>query len=324
MRGIYKITNTIDNKCYIGKSEDLQTRMMNHIKSLNNGTNKNKHMQAAFTLYGASNFIIGIIEELGETDNINEREKYWINYYKSNQRQFGYNMTEGGDGGNSYVDCMSDEEKKKHYEKHKEIRRGKNNCNYGKHLFHKGDYQKYFSDNEIEQCIQDGWTMGAADYIKEKLSKRNAGVNNPFYGKHHSQEVIDRINETKKNNNFTPKGKLQYYKEDKIKMIDLKDVEQYEREGWVHGTPSHIAEKIKNTKKLHPISHKWDEKSYKKHSRCFMYENNKYYGMPKLIEYLRKNGYPSISRKGIENLINGKTRLYSSLLGKIQIIKEDI
>lgn len=314
----------MNNKCYIGKSENITTRMINHIHSLNNGTNKNFHLQSAFNLYGCDNFIIGVVEILNENDDINERERYWIEYYKSYKREHGYNLTKGGDGGNSYVDCMTEEEKIIHYQKHKEIRTGSNNAIYGKHLLHKGNTQRYFSDDEIEECLKDGWIMGVADYIKEEESKRNSGKNNPFYGKHHSQEVIDKINETKRNNNLTGKGKLQYYKDNQIKMINPEDVKQYEEEGWVHGTPSYIIEKIKNTKKLFPKSHKWSEEFYKKRSKCFMYNEMKFYGLPRLIKYLRENGYPNISRKGIENLIKGKTRSYPGLLGKIQIIKEDM
>lgn len=138
MRGIYKITNTINNKCYIGKSEDLAKRLKYHTDTLVRGSNKNKHMQNAYNMYGPGTFTVEILEDLDDDVDINEREKYWISFYQSSDDRYGYNRTKGGDGGNSYVDCMAEEEREEHYKKHKEIRTGENNPVYGKRLYNDG------------------------------------------------------------------------------------------------------------------------------------------------------------------------------------------
>ena len=64
MIGIYKITNIINGKCYIGQSTDLAQRIRKHIKTLLKGTNRNEHLQNAYKKYGTGNFIIEIIEKL--------------------------------------------------------------------------------------------------------------------------------------------------------------------------------------------------------------------------------------------------------------------
>ena len=78
--GIYKITNKINNKSYIGQSIDIDNRIKTHFKNCFN--EKNKEYEKS--LYRAIR------------DKLNEREIYYINYFNSYQK--GYNETPGGDG----------------------------------------------------------------------------------------------------------------------------------------------------------------------------------------------------------------------------------
>ena len=89
---IYKITNKINNKCYIGQTADYKRRFNEH-KAKGYDNEKNKSLYLAFDKYGIENFIFEIIED--KTPNYNEREKFWIKYYDSYNN--GYNMTEGGE-----------------------------------------------------------------------------------------------------------------------------------------------------------------------------------------------------------------------------------
>ena len=89
---IYKITNKINNKCYIGQTSDYKRRFQEH-KMKGYGNENNKLLYYAFDKYGIDNFTFEIIED--KTPLYNEREKYWIKYYDSFEN--GYNMTEGGD-----------------------------------------------------------------------------------------------------------------------------------------------------------------------------------------------------------------------------------
>lgn len=98
MQGIYKITNIINNKCYIGKSKDIENRWQYHKDYKNNAREYNKPLYKAPRKYGVENFNFEIIEELSDYSISDEREKYWIKYYNSYGTD-GYNATTGGEGG---------------------------------------------------------------------------------------------------------------------------------------------------------------------------------------------------------------------------------
>lgn len=91
---IYKITNIINNKVYIGQTVNtIKQRWNKHCHS--NGC---RSLYNAILKYGKENFNIEIIETL-PIEELDEREIYWINYYKSNNKKFGYNILLGGNLG---------------------------------------------------------------------------------------------------------------------------------------------------------------------------------------------------------------------------------
>lgn len=97
---IYKILNLSNNKVYIGKTtKPLEDRFNQHLKCAKNHVNR--YLYDAMNKYGYDKFKICLIEECMDED-LNEREKYYISMYKSNQKDFGYNMTVGGDGGDTW------------------------------------------------------------------------------------------------------------------------------------------------------------------------------------------------------------------------------
>ena len=96
---IYGIRNLINNKIYVGKSINIKIRKKAHENSFIRKQAVNIHLQRAVDKYGIENFEFLILEE-ATLDNIDEKEKYWINYLKSYDEEFGYNKTMGGDGGN--------------------------------------------------------------------------------------------------------------------------------------------------------------------------------------------------------------------------------
>lgn len=91
-KDIYKITNIINGKCYIGQTTDAKRRFQQH-KHLGYGNQDNKVLYYAINKYGINNFTFEIIES--QVENYNERERYWIKYYDSYEN--GYNETEGGE-----------------------------------------------------------------------------------------------------------------------------------------------------------------------------------------------------------------------------------
>ena len=91
--GIYKITNQINNKCYVGQSVDIGKRWKDHAKcglgiDAPQGNKLYKDMQEI----GIWNFSWELLEACPR-DQLNEKEKYYINLYQS--QDFGYNSTKG-------------------------------------------------------------------------------------------------------------------------------------------------------------------------------------------------------------------------------------
>ena len=96
---IYKITNDINNKIYIGKTRlSIEKRWKEHLNDYNKRRNEKRPLYDAMNKYGIEHFHI---EKIEETNNPEEREKYWIEYYGSFKN--GYNATIGGDG-KPYID----------------------------------------------------------------------------------------------------------------------------------------------------------------------------------------------------------------------------
>ena len=98
MRGfIYKITNTINGKSYIGQTiQNVKERFYQHCATKCSKAVSNMAIHIAIKKYGKSNFIVEVIEEI-DSANLNDREKYWIKYYNSYNN--GYNSTKGGQDG---------------------------------------------------------------------------------------------------------------------------------------------------------------------------------------------------------------------------------
>ena len=75
--GIYKITNTITNKCYIGSSIDINIRWNQHRNALKSNKHHSKKLQRSYNIHGEENFNYEIIEEC-DKDNLLIREQYYI------------------------------------------------------------------------------------------------------------------------------------------------------------------------------------------------------------------------------------------------------
>jgi hypothetical protein len=104
MGNIYKITNLINGKIYVGLTRhSIDERWKNHKKDINKERNKNRALYRAFKKYGIENFKMELIESV-ELCKLGERERYWIDCYDSYYN--GYNETRGGEGSSLY--CVDD------------------------------------------------------------------------------------------------------------------------------------------------------------------------------------------------------------------------
>lgn len=185
---IYKITNKINGKCYIGKTiQNFEQYKKYHIATSKNKKHKtyNKVLYKAFRKYGINNFEWEIITQCNALDELNKNEIYYIEYFDSINN--GYNLTSGGDGGainlgksiatkNKTYEEIYGEEKAKEL---KEIRRKKLLGNKfgektkGKKL---GSFEKRFGKEK-------------AEIIKKKISKANK-FSKPSKNKNKTYEEI--------------------------------------------------------------------------------------------------------------------------------------
>ena len=105
MNYIYKITNKINQKIYIGKTRYTPSyRWSQHVYAALKAKDKEEYdylLHRAIRKYGVENFLIEVIEEVQDESLLDDRENFWIDYYNScvlEKDSNGYNMTYGGKG----------------------------------------------------------------------------------------------------------------------------------------------------------------------------------------------------------------------------------
>jgi group I intron endonuclease len=187
---IYKTTNLVNGKQYIGKDTK------NSPKYLGSGT----ILKRAIGKYGKSNFKKEIIEECVSFEQLIEREEYWLNYYDAGKNPNFYNMhnyssgSPSGEGHPNYNKPLSLEHREKlrqsnigkrlsneHKQKLREMNTGSNHPQYGK---------------------------SKSEETKKKMSeirkyKSMMGEKSGMYGKNHSIESIEKIKEKRKLQTFS-------------------------------------------------------------------------------------------------------------------------
>jgi group I intron endonuclease len=93
MKGtVYKITNLINQKLYIGSTRQIfATRKAQHLARLRRNAHVNPHLQSAFNKYGEVNILFTIIEEC-ELEDTYRREHYYIQLLNTIDHNVGYNI----------------------------------------------------------------------------------------------------------------------------------------------------------------------------------------------------------------------------------------
>lgn len=98
---IYKVTNLINGKMYIGKTYNFEKRKREHLYDIDNGL----PFHRALKKYGLDNFKWEIIDKSDSDEEIKEKEIYWIKKLNTcihSENSQGYNITIGGEGGVSW------------------------------------------------------------------------------------------------------------------------------------------------------------------------------------------------------------------------------
>lgn len=167
---IYKITNIINNKVYIGKTEKetVNRRWITHRHKLKKGIHDNNHFQASYNKYGKDSFQFEVIEKDISID-INKKEMYYIELYNSNNRKFGYNKSSGGEGVSGIPMPL------KTREALKKANTGRKLTEYQKEALLKSNKERIYSEETIELFKRRGKERALTETFK-KLVYSN-GVN---------------------------------------------------------------------------------------------------------------------------------------------------
>jgi hypothetical protein len=172
---IYKTTNLINGKIYIGK---YQGKLRNYLGS-------GKILRRSMKKYGKENFVKEIIEDgIEDKKLLCEREIYWINFYNSRDPKIGYNLTKGGEGNSS----PKPEIIKRYLS---EMNSGSGNPFYGK--THSDETKAILSEKSKEGGPSSAKGRKRSDETKRKISESRRGENNPNYGKSPSEETKQKI-----------------------------------------------------------------------------------------------------------------------------------
>ena len=195
MVGIYKITNKVNGKSYIGQSWNIPKRWREH-KSKSH-YNRNIYLHRSINKYGIENFTFDIICYFNNTEEtqflLNEAECFFIKWYQTNDKTKGYNKMLGGANGKH-----SEETKKKM----SFDRIGNKNAMFGKH----------HSQETIKKMIESRsgekhylYNKHLSEETKNKLSAANTGDKNPNARKViciETKEIFDCIKDVEKKYGF--------------------------------------------------------------------------------------------------------------------------
>ena len=178
---IYKIINLVNNKIYIGQTtRSFNLRIKDHKRM-----RYDRPLYKAFQKYGFDNFKFEIIDTVSNLDELNKKEIYYINEYKSNNKKYGYNLESGGKNSQPNFETL-----KKMSRSHKGIKQ---------------------SDSWINKRIAKKGSIEAKKYGKKKTKKEKKYLseNSPKYwmGKNRSEETKRKISQTKLNKGLSDKQK---------------------------------------------------------------------------------------------------------------------
>ena len=188
--GIYKITNIMNKKCYVGSSININKRKNQHFNDLLEEKHHSIVLQRAYNKYGKENFIFEVLDYVSKPENLIKYEQLWIDFLKPE-----YNICPNAGS------CLGRKLRPETKEK-----LSKYNKEHPTLFSLKGEQSINFGRKHTEE-----W--------KQNASERMIGKNNPFYGKKHSQEFIEWISENNKGKNIGEKNKSSKLNEDIVKDI---------------------------------------------------------------------------------------------------------
>ena len=191
MIGIYKIKNLKNKKCYYGSSKNIEKRWRTHLNNLKNGKHHNIHLQRSWDKYGEDNFVFEVVEECDETHLLELEQKYLDSNPEFNigiKSSGGDNLTKNPNK-KEIVRRMTQSVRKRYELMSEGERKEKHSQPMDKNPNWKGGV----SYNYCEICDKK-ISQGAKRCLEHTTYKRN-GVDNPFFGKQHTDETKKKLSE---------------------------------------------------------------------------------------------------------------------------------
>lgn len=188
---IYSIVCKSNSKIYIGLTRNFKRRKTKHLYYLRRNYHVNKHLQNAFNLYGECNFLFTIIESVDCECNLTMREKYYIDKLKTNQSEFGFNLTSGGE----YNIVISEETKYKLYLKNI----GKKLSTEHKNKIGISNSDKKISDEQkkiLSNKMKIKWSNGKYDFALHNLKSHTTGEFK------HTEETKNKLSKIRKGKTY--------------------------------------------------------------------------------------------------------------------------
>jgi group I intron endonuclease len=91
---IYKITNLVTNKIYIGQTIQKNPKMRWYSHQADARGGKNTHLYNSMRKYGVDQFLWEVIDSATCLDKLNDKEQYWLDEYRKTNEV--YNLREAG------------------------------------------------------------------------------------------------------------------------------------------------------------------------------------------------------------------------------------
>lgn len=180
---IYSITNTLDNKRYIGRAKKHSRRWSRHRYELRRSIHTNLHLQRAWNKHGEGNFLFEVIEHCLSEEQTWDRECHWISHYQSTDPDKGYNQSPGGKGS-----AASPEGRAKISARHK----GKPLSPQHRQRIGDGNRGKTIS-SECRERLSKALLQRYAEGLIAVVPPPKPGALHPMWGKTHSEEVKAKL-----------------------------------------------------------------------------------------------------------------------------------
>jgi group I intron endonuclease len=243
---IYKITNIVNNKIYIGQTtRNIQDRFNEHKLFARSNCHTEMAIIRAIIKYGENNFIIELITSAFSLNELNFLEIYYILYFNSLfSIGKGYNIAQGGTFGDL----------RKGYKDKTEWKKNLSESHKGRKIINNGLNYKMVKQEKINDYLLLGWKIGKVELnektIQERKIKNGIKHKQMIWINNNKEEIkIYKYEENRYNSLGYKRGRIKnkvwMTKDEKDKQVLITDIEKYKNQGYIRGRYlSTIKEKI--------------------------------------------------------------------------------